>query len=174
MSDVSFQVLFQILTTEQELLKRSDQKAFTLLSTLAVFMVFFIVHSKNLPMNVFLLVLIFLYFGSAMMTILLLLRVIVPRLKNLSVPAAEQVMPNPTFFAGISQFKSQEDYSRYLNQVVSDQKTTYEIFANNIYAVGHINAVKNKHLNRGMIFFSLAIFFELAIIISMYIHLTQF
>lgn len=174
MSDVSFQVLFQILTTEQELLKRTDQKAFTLLSTLAVFMVFFIVHSKNLPMNAFLLVLIFLYFGSAMVTILLLLRVIVPRLKNLSVPAVEQAMPNPTFFAGISQFKSQEEYSRYLSQVVSDPKTTYEIFANNIYAVGNINAMKNKYLNRGMIFFSLAIFFELTIIISMYIHLTQF
>ena len=36
--------IFQILQSEQNILQRTDQKAFTLMSILGVFMVFFIVH----------------------------------------------------------------------------------------------------------------------------------
>ena len=42
--DKKIDVLFQILSSEQQTLQRVDQKAFTMLSLLGVFAVFFIIH----------------------------------------------------------------------------------------------------------------------------------
>ena len=44
MNNNNFKALFQVLSSEQQILMRTDQKAFTLLSILGVFMVFFIIH----------------------------------------------------------------------------------------------------------------------------------
>jgi len=41
--------IFHILQSEQLILQRTDQKAFTLMSILGVFMVFFIVHFPKDP-----------------------------------------------------------------------------------------------------------------------------
>ena len=43
-SEKQFSALLQVLAGEQQVIQRTDQKAFTLLSVLGVFMVFFIVH----------------------------------------------------------------------------------------------------------------------------------
>ena len=43
-SNKEFNALIQVLSGEQQVIQRTDQKAFTLLSVLGVFMVFFIVH----------------------------------------------------------------------------------------------------------------------------------
>ena len=45
--------IFHILQSEQLILQRTDQKAFTLMSILGVFMVFFIVHFPKIQMNTF-------------------------------------------------------------------------------------------------------------------------
>ena len=42
-SNKEFNALLQVLAGEQQVIQRTDQKAFTLLSILGVFMVFFIV-----------------------------------------------------------------------------------------------------------------------------------
>lgn len=166
----SFQVLFHILNNEQVLLKRTDQKASTLMSTLGIFMVFFIVHYKNIPTTLPILAMIYFYFAAAFTTILALLRVLVPRLKNTHIPTeADKQMPNPTFFAGISQYDTPEAFRSQLIKVTQNEQETFELFANNLYAVGQINAQKLKFFNLGMKAFATAIFFELVVIISMYI-----
>ena len=48
-----FSALLQVLAGEQQVIQRTDQKAFTLLSILGVFMVFFIVHFPKVQMNFF-------------------------------------------------------------------------------------------------------------------------
>ena len=44
MQERAFTALLRILDGEQQIIQRTDQKAFTMLSILGVFMVFFIVH----------------------------------------------------------------------------------------------------------------------------------
>jgi hypothetical protein len=168
-SPYTFQVLLHILTNEQELLKRTDQKASALMSTLGIFMVFFIVHYRNIPPTIPVLILIYLYFAAAFVTISSLLFVMNPRIKNPEIQNAQaKKLPNPTFFAGIAQYETQAKYQQELDSVLKNEEVTYEIFASNIFAIGHINAMKFKYFNRGMRAFAVAIFFELVVIISMY------
>ena len=47
-----FSALLQVLAGEQQIIQRTDQKAFTLLSILGVFMVFFIVHFPKIQLTV--------------------------------------------------------------------------------------------------------------------------
>ena len=59
-SEKQFSALLQVLAGEQQVIQRTDQKAFTLLSVLGVFMVFFIVHfpklSSNMNLSIFILI----------------------------------------------------------------------------------------------------------------------
>ncbi len=172
MSDRNFGILFQILASEQQILQRADQKAFTLLSILGVFMVFFIVHYTKIPPNYFVIFMIIIYFVAALISILSLLLVISPRIKNTEVPDEKtKKLINPTFFAGIVQFKSAEEYARYLNTILDNNEEIYNVFSNSVYSIGQINSYKNKYLKRGIISFVTAVTFELIIIVSMYVNL---
>ena len=77
-----FNALLQVLSGEQQVIQRTDQKAFTLLSILGVFMVFFIVHFPKIQMNIFIFLMMMIYFTSAMGTIYYLVRVIIPRISK--------------------------------------------------------------------------------------------
>ena len=57
-----FSALLQVLSGEQQVIQRTDQKAFTLLSILGVFMVFFIVHFPKIKMTVLIFGLMMIYF----------------------------------------------------------------------------------------------------------------
>ena len=82
-SGKQFSALLQVLSGEQQVIQRTDQKAFTLLSILGVFMVFFIVHFPKIQMNLFNFLMMIIYFTSAMGTIFYLVQVIVPRVRNI-------------------------------------------------------------------------------------------
>ena len=68
--------LLQILAGEQTIIQRTDQKAFTLLSILGAFMVFFIVHFTKMQLDMVIFSLIMIYFPAAMGTIYFLVRVL--------------------------------------------------------------------------------------------------
>ena len=158
--------IFQILQSEQNILQRTDQKAFTLMSILGVFMVFFIVHFLKININWFNVVMVFIYFIAALFSIGNLMLVIVPRMRN---DQNHEDLPdiNATFFGGIIQFKNPVEYAEYLNEITDDHEKTYKMFSSQLYALGHINAYKNKHLRRAIMFFGTAILCELLIIMSM-------
>jgi len=158
--------IFQILSSEQQILQRTDQKAFTLMSILGVFMVFFIVHFLKLQMDWFKLIMVLLYFTSALLAIVNLLLVIVPRIQSTKSGTGEQNY-NITFFAGISKYKTPEDYALSLEEITADKDRTYQMFSNQLYFLGKINAYKNKALKRAIMFFATAIISELLIIMSM-------
>jgi len=158
--------IFQILQSEQNILQRTDQKAFTLMSILGVFMVFFIVHFLKININWFNVSMVIIYFIAAIFAIANLMLVIVPRMRN---DQDHEALPdiNATFFGGIIQFKNPVEYARYLNEITEDHGKTYKMFSSQLYALGHINAYKNKHLRRAIIFFGTAILSELLIVMSM-------
>tara|TARA_A100001037_G_C15104689_1_gene615779 strand:+ start:1227 stop:1787 length:561 start_codon:yes stop_codon:yes gene_type:complete len=167
-----FNALLQVLAGEQQIIQRTDQKAFTLLSILGVFMVFFIVHFPKIQMSALIFVLMMVYFTSAVGTIYTLIRVIVPRVQKRKVKTTSEEVEkdeviNPTFFAGISQFKSPEEYAVYLKSIARDDEQLYQMFASQVFALGNINLAKNKSVRQSTYFFIAALISELLIIMVM-------
>jgi len=74
---------------------------------------------------------------------------------------------NATFFGGISTFSSSAEYADYLSKISGDDKKVYNMFANQVFALGKINSYKNNALKKAIIFFAVAIMSELLIIMSM-------
>ena len=167
-----FNALLQVLSGEQQVIQRTDQKAFTLLSVLGVFMVFFIVHFPKIQMSALIFFLMMIYFTAAMGTIYYLVRVIVPRVRKHKTIIEDKDIEkdeviNPTFFAGISQFKSPEEYAFYLKSIAKDDDQLYQMFASQVFALGKINLMKNNNIRMSTFFFIAALLSELLIIISM-------
>ena len=154
--------IFHILSNEQQVLQRTDQKAFTMLSILGVFMVFFIVHFLKIQLDWFKFIMVIIYFFSASLAIISLVLVIVPRMKK-----HEHNDLNPTYFGGISQFESQEEYSSYFQKVFINDETTFTMFSNQVFALARINSYKNHAIKRAILFFVIAIISELIIIMAM-------
>ena len=156
--------LFQILGNENQILMRTDQKAFTLLSILGVFMVFFIVHFLKIEMTWFIFLFVMVYFVAALISIINLILVIVPRVRT---EKAKEEESNPLFFAGISQYKSASGYARHLRTIAQDREQTTSLFAKQVYSLGMINTYKYKHLRNAITAFIIAISAELSIIMAM-------
>ena len=171
-SGKQFSALLQVLSGEQQVIQRTDQKAFTLLSILGVFMVFFIVHFPKIQMNLFNFLMMIIYFTSAMGTIFYLVQVIVPRVRKHKTKIEDKDVGkdeviNPTFFAGISQFNSPEEYGLYLKSIARDDEQLYQMFASQVFALGKINLQKNTNIRLSMYFFIAALLSELLIIMAM-------
>ncbi len=114
MPDVRFQFLFHIVQSEQSILARTDQKAYTLLSILGVFMVFFIVYYRLLAINPFIVAVLVVYFGAAFLAIYSLMRTIQPRIHPDSSDGNDESNPaDPTFFGGIRQYSTSAEYYAY-------------------------------------------------------------
>ena len=102
------------------------------------------------------------YFTSAMGTIYYLVQVIVPRVRKHKTKIDDKEVGkdeviNPTFFAGISQFNSPEEYALYLKSIAKDDDQLYQMFASQVFALGKINLQKNTNI-RFMYFFIAALF----------------
>jgi len=113
--------------------------------------------------------LILVYFPAAMGTIYFLVRVLIPRVRGAKEvndnPDEEQTEDvNPTFFAGISQFNSPDEYAKYLKQIATDEQKLYKMFSAQVFSLGLINQRKNESLRRSMSFFVTALISELLII----------
>ncbi|MFQ6607870.1 MAG: Pycsar system effector family protein [Fidelibacterota bacterium] len=166
MIDRDFTALFHVLSSEQQILQRTDQKAFTMLSILGVFMVFFMVHFTKMEINWFIFFMVIIYFVSALMTIIQLILVIVPRIRKDKVSTKKRP-DNPTFFAGIAKFSTPESYAAHLKKVSGEPGKVYEMFATQVFSLGKINLYKNVALKRSILFFVAAIMSELIIIMSL-------
>ena len=158
--------IFHILQSEQLILQRTDQKAFTLMSIMGVFMVFFIVHFPKIQINYLSGIMVFVYFITATLGLINLMLVIVPRIRN---DMGHDDLPeiNATFFGGIIQFQNPVEYADYLYEMTEDNENSFKMFVAQVYALGLINAYKNKHMKRAILFFGTAILSELVIIMAL-------
>jgi len=130
MFDKKAQLLFHILQSEQSILSRTDQKAYTMLSILGVFMVFFMVYYRFLVANLFLIIMLGVYFITAFMAIYYLLRTIMPQLVDSSaatVTAPEMDRYDPTFFGGIQRFKGGEEYAKFMSGIAQDEDRMIDV-----------------------------------------------
>ena len=170
MQDREFSTLLKILDGEQQIIQRTDQKAFTMLSLLGVFMVFFIVHFTKMQMDTLIFLLIVVYFPAAMGALYFLVRVVVPRVRSAAQVAADpdqEKLINPTFFGGISQFNTPDEYGDYLKKITQDEDQLYKMFAGQVFALGRINARKNENVRKAMFFLAAALTSELLIIMTL-------
>jgi len=71
---------------------------------------------------------------------------------------------NPTFFAGISQFETPDEYAKYLKTIATDDQKLYKMFSAQVFSLGLINQRKNNSLRKSMTFFVAALTSELLII----------
>ncbi len=172
MATPDHRLLFHILESERSILSRTDQKAFTLLSVLGVFMVFFIVYYRFLVFNNFIVVLIPIYFLAAFLTIFNMFRTIMPRFSRKETQDADEDHErDPTFFGGIRKFRTSADYYTYMESIGADEERAVRLISRQIHSLAIINWNKNIHLRRGMYFFITAIGTELLMILSLFIKM---
>ncbi len=101
-------MVLRILDNENRLAERADQKAISLLSVLGVFMVFFIVNIRSIPLNLATVVLMTAYVIAAFAAIMHLVLTIKPRIRKgleaVRDDSSLNTRPEVAFFAGICAF----------------------------------------------------------------------
>ena len=175
-SSVSANMLFsvlRILDAENRLLERADQKAISLLSALGVFMVFFIVYYRLVPINVFTVILLSIYFTFALMAIVSLILTVRPRIRLVEqetgdkdkVPACE-----PAFFVGICKFPTFSAYRQALEDMMKDEATTIDVYTRQVFGLAQVNAAKYKNIRRAVLLVIVALAAELTLVAYLFIY----
>ena len=166
-------IILRILDNENRLVERADQKSISLLSILGVFMVFFIVYYRVIPINALTMTLILLYFIFALASIINLIMAIRPRVKKQKgadignqIAAAQ----DPAFFTGISSFPDVAAYKDSLQKTLEDESSVNDIYIRQIYSVAQINSVKYKFVQRGVTLVIITLIIELVIITYLFTY----
>jgi ABC-type Fe3+-siderophore transport system permease subunit len=173
MSDVNLSFIVKILKNENWLVERADQKAISMLSTLGVFMVFFIVYYRVLPINPFTATMIILYLIFALLSIFNLIMAIRPRTKRK--PSAlttneKRPMYDPAFYTGICAHPNVEAFKKTLLEVLKSEENIAEMYIREIYTVAQINTAKYKYVNRGVVLVIITLTIELILIAYLFIY----
>jgi hypothetical protein len=167
-------IVLRILDNENRLSERADQKSISMLSILGVFMVFFIVYYRVIPINNFTGVLILLYFFFALFSIVNLIMAIRPRIRRERVVNEAKdkaiVSCDPAFFTGICTFPSAAAYKDALAATLQDQTQIAEVYISQIFSVARINSAKYKYVQRGIVTVILSIALELAVIVYLFLY----
>ena len=161
-------LVLRILDNENRLAERADQKAISLLSILGVFMVFFIVNYKLIPVNPLSVIAITAYVAAAFTAILHLVLTIRPRIQKTMEPDTTGTLssrhPDPAFFGGICRFETIESYQAALAGMINDESLVKENYMRQIYSVAHINQLKYRYVQRAAVIVLTALGIELTIV----------
>lgn len=161
-----FSVVLRIFDNESQLIERADRKAIALLSILGVFMVFFIVYYRLVPINPITVALIASYFICAILAIANLVMTVRPRIFRGE--HTESQNGEPAFFTGICKFPNLSAYRRALEDMMNNELATFNIYSRQVFSLAQINAVKYKHLQRATLLTIAALAIELSIIIYLF------
>ena len=165
----NIELILRILESENRLIERADQKSISLLSILGVFMVFFIVYYRVIPVNTLTLVMVMLYFIFAILSIYNLIMAIKPRIRTEQADAKAAPVCDPTFFGGICRFADPSSYKEALQDMMKDESSVIETYSREIYNVARINSEKYRHVQRGVFLVISTLAIELAIIVYLFI-----
>ena len=171
MKNKQLDMFLHILTSEKEILSRTDQKAYSLLSLLGLFLIFFIVYYRFLITNNAILILLPVYFIASFLSIWNIISTINPRIHKLPYQHPGKQDVEPTFFGGIKDFGSPEQYHNYLRELTEDEDKTLHLFSQQIHVFAQLNWVKNANLKRGINFFVISVAIELLMILSTFIYI---
>jgi hypothetical protein len=166
--------VLRIHDAESHLLERADQKAISLLSALGVFMVFFIVYYRVIPVNPATVGLLSFYFLCALSAIVSLIMTVRPRIRASETEATgdggSSQPCEPAFFAGICQFPNLSAYRKSLDEMTKNEAAIIDIYTRQIFSLARLNAEKYKHLRRATLLVVTALATELAIIAYLFIN----
>ena len=172
MSQEKLAMVMKVFDSETQLIERADRKAIALLSVLGVFMVFFIVYYRLIPVNPITVALSASYFVCAIFSIANLVITVRPRIyregQGEKVKTDEMPSYDPTFFRGICRFKSLSAYRQALEAMVSDDSATFNIYTQQVFNLARLNDVKYKYLRRATYITIAALAIELSIIIYLF------
>lgn len=172
MSRPGFQFLFHIVQSEQSILARTDQKAYTLLSVLGVFMVFFIAYYRMMVVNMFIITVLTVYFAAGFLAIYRLVRTIQPRIHPRAAFSGDDPdRLDPTFFGGIREFGSGDEYFDYMMEIESNEERIMKMLSRQVHALAQLNWAKNVQLRKGVQFFVIAIGTELLMVLSTFMKM---
>lgn len=165
--------VLRVLDAENRLLERADQKAISLLSALGVFMVFFIVYHRVIPINVFTVILLSIYFAVALMAIVSFILTVRPRIRLVEdetgdtdrLPACE-----PAFFVGICKFPTLSAYRQGLENMIKDEASAIDVYTRQIFGLARVNAAKYRNINRAVLLVIIALAAELALVAYLFIY----
>jgi len=175
-SSVSANMLFsvlRILEAENRLLERADQKAISLLSALGVFMVFFIVYYRLVPINVFTVILLLIYFIFALMAIVSLILTVRPRIRLVEEEEGDTdkvAAFEPAFFVGICKFPTFAAYRQALEDMIKDEATTVDVYMRQVFGLARVNAAKYKNIRRAVLLVIIALAAELTLVAYLFIY----
>jgi hypothetical protein len=165
--------VLRVLDAENRLLERADQKAISLLSALGVFMVFFIVYYRLIPINVFTVTLLSIYFVVALMAIVSFILTVRPRIRLVEeekgdtdkAPACE-----PAFFVGICKFPTLSAYRQGLENMIKDEASAIDVYTRQIFGLARVNAAKYRNINRAVLLVIIALAMELVLVAYLFIY----
>jgi hypothetical protein len=171
-ADMLFSVL-RILEAENRLLERADQKAISLLAALGVFMVFFIVYYRLVPINVFTVILLSIYFIFALMAIITLIMTVRPRIRLVEQETGETdkaAACEPAFFVGICKFPTFSAYRQALEDMMKDEAAAVDVYMRQVFGLARVNAEKYKNIRRAVLLVIIALAAELTLVAYLFIY----
>jgi hypothetical protein len=165
--------VLRVLDAENRLLERADQKAISLLSALGVFMVFFIVYHRVIPINLFTVILLAIYFVVSLMAIVsfvLTVRPMIHRVEEETGDTDQAAACEPAFFVGICKFPTLSAYRQALENMIKDEASTIDVYTRQIFGIARVNAVKYKNIQRAVLLVIIALATELALVAYLFIY----
>jgi hypothetical protein len=171
-TNVLFSVL-RVLDAENRLLERADQKAIALLSALGVFMVFFLVYYRLIPINVFTVILLSIYFVVALMAIVSLILTVRPRIRLVEEETGDPdkaAACEPAFFVGICKFPTLSAYRQALLDMIKDDASAIDVYTRQVFSLARVNAEKYKNIQRAVLLVVIALATELVLVAYLFIY----
>jgi len=165
--------VLRILDAENRLLERADQKAISLLSALGVFMVFFVVYYRIIPINAFTVTLLSIYFAVALMAIVSLILTVRPRIRldeGEGEATGKAAACEPAFFVGICRFDTLSAYKEALEDMIKDESSVVDVYSRQLFALARINAVKYRNIQRAVLLVVSALAVELTLVAYLFIY----
>jgi hypothetical protein len=165
--------VLRVLDTENRLLERADQKAISLLAALGVFMVFFIVYYRLIPINLFTVILLVIYFVFSLMAIVSFILTVRPRIRLVEEEAEDTdkaIESEPAFFAGICKFPTLSAYRQALQDMIKDEASTIDVYTRQIFSLAQVNAAKYRNIQRAVLLIIIALAAELVLVAYLFIY----
>jgi ABC-type Fe3+-siderophore transport system permease subunit len=165
--------VLRVLDTENRLLERADQKAISLLAALGVFMVFFIVYYRLVPINLFTVILLSIYFAFALMAIVSFILTVRPRIHTVEEDTGDTdkaAASEPAFFVGICKFPTLSAYRQALEAMIKDEASAIDVYTRQLFALARVNAAKYKNIQRAVLLIIIALAAELVLVAYLFIY----
>src|SRR3972149_3768838 len=165
--------VLRVLDAENRLLERADQKAISLLAALGVFMVFFIVYHRVIPINLFTVILLSIYFIVSLMAIVSFVLTVRPRIRMVEEETGDTdkaAACEPAFFVGICKFPTLSAYRQALQDMIKDEASAIDVYTRQIFGIARVNAVKYKNIHPAVLLVIIALATELALVAYLFIY----